>query len=87
MSTNDFSYREEKIKKIWEVVLGVEIFDHNINFFSIGGDSFLLLKLHDLFCEEISESVQLIDLFTYTTINSQYKFFEKMTYFEKENEH
>ncbi len=76
---SSFSKMEERIKKIWNEVLKIDITDPEENFFDYGGDSFLLLQLHNRICDEISALVQLIDLFEYTTIKKQAEFLNRLT--------
>lgn len=67
-----------KLSKCWEQVLEIEQYDYNTNFFDLGGDSFSLVTLHHMIGEEITNSIELIDLFTHTTINQQAKYIESM---------
>lgn len=83
---SSFSKMEERIKKIWNEVLKIDITDSEANFFDYGGDSFLLLQLHNRICSEISTVVQLIDLFEYTTIKKQEEFLNRLINGER-NEH
>lgn len=63
-----------KLASCWKQVLNFNEYDHNTNFFDLGGDSFSLVTLHHLISEKITESIELMDLFTHTTIRQQAKY-------------
>ncbi len=60
---------ETTIQKIWESVLGIPIDDLNINFFDLGGNSFLLNKVRAEIEKELSIKIELIQLFINTSIS------------------
>ncbi len=63
-----------RLAACWAQVLDAHEYDHNTNFFDLGGDSFSLVTLHHLISEKITESIELMDLFTHTTIRQQAKY-------------
>lgn len=60
--------REEEICEIWEDILKTEKIGRNENFFDLGGDSLMLIKVHFALQEKYDVSLQ--DLFEYQTIES-----------------
>lgn len=67
----DLNYLEKNLLHMWTEILDVENCDTSTNFFDLGGDSFLLLKLYYRIRNEIFANIQLVDLFTHTTIRQQ----------------
>ncbi|MBL4672045.1 MAG: amino acid adenylation domain-containing protein [Arenicella sp.] len=57
-----------KIADIWTDFLGVENFSTDDNFFDLGGDSLMLMRLHRRISDEILNTAQITDLFKYSTI-------------------
>ena len=72
----EFDSITSQLASLWTQVLDIRKYDHNTNFFDLGGDSFSLVTLHHLISEKISESIELMDLFTYTTIRQQAKYIQ-----------
>jgi short-subunit dehydrogenase len=66
------SYSEEEIiiSKIWREVLGYSEFDINDNFFDIGGDSVLIMKVHAMIEGVYPGKTVIADMFAYPTILS-----------------
>lgn len=60
---------EEKLTDIWQKVIEVDKVGINDNFFSIGGNSLLLVQVHSMIEELFPGRVSLTDLFTFTTIS------------------
>ncbi|MEE4562239.1 amino acid adenylation domain-containing protein [Paenibacillus polymyxa] len=60
---------QETIRRIWEGVLNINNIDLNDSFFDVGGNSILLLQLHNKI-EQHYSGIELMDYFKYTTINS-----------------
>lgn len=56
------------IRCIWADILNTADFDDTDSFFDVGGNSILLLQLHNR-VEEVYPGVQLMDYFKYTSIN------------------
>lgn len=67
-SDGEFTVLEKQISLIWAQVLGYEEFDVNDNFFDIGGDSLLILKVLSLVNAQVDAEVEAGDLFSYGTI-------------------
>ena len=61
---------EQLISTIWEELLGIEQIGIHDNFFSLGGDSFLLIQAKQKLQAELSRSIPSVDLFEYPTISS-----------------
>lgn len=68
----EVSYEELvlKLNAIWMDVLGYETVDFEANFFDIGGTSLSAVKLIRLINNEVSESFEVADLYSYPTITS-----------------
>ncbi len=60
---------EQYLFEIWSGNLGISDFSINDNFFEIGGNSFLLMKLHSQISDAYPE-VKITDFFKYTTIKA-----------------
>ncbi|BBC27205.1 type I polyketide synthase [Pseudanabaena sp. ABRG5-3] len=61
---------EQTISTIWEELLGIKQIGIHDNFFSLGGDSFLLIQAKQKLQTALSRSIPTVDLFEYPTINS-----------------
>jgi iturin family lipopeptide synthetase B len=64
-----FSATESTIKKAFEEILGVAVFDADKNFFDLGAHSLTIVRL----ANKLSDSgfkVDVVDVFQYTTIKS-----------------
>lgn len=59
------------VKEIWEKVLGRKNLPTTINFFDAGGDSIRILELYETLKPIAKTSFKMIDLFKYTTIETQ----------------
>jgi fengycin family lipopeptide synthetase D len=68
---------EEELLHIWQEVLHVEKIGMDDNLFDLGGNSILLLKLHSRINEKYPSTVNVVDLFNYTTIGKLAEFIEK----------
>lgn len=64
----------KQIKEIWQELLGFEEVGLDDNFFTIGGDSIMLIRLQSKFEEYFPGMVSITDLFAHTTISMQSKF-------------
>jgi amino acid adenylation domain-containing protein/non-ribosomal peptide synthase protein (TIGR01720 family) len=60
---------QREIARIWSEFLVVESISTDDNFFDLGGDSLMLMRVHRRICDEIAESVQITDLFKFSTIS------------------
>jgi hypothetical protein len=61
---------EKKVLAIWQNALGTLDIGVDDNFFDVGGNSFLLAKIHTELRATIAPDVPLMDLFEYPTIRS-----------------
>jgi acyl carrier protein len=60
---------EQIIARIWQEVLHVEKPGVNDNFFDLGGNSLLLVRVHSKLREAFGKEISLIEMFRYPTIN------------------
>lgn len=65
---------EKQIAAVWAEVLGFTEFNLEDNFFEIGGDSILLIKLHSLLEGHYPGQITATDLFAYPTITKLARF-------------
>jgi amino acid adenylation domain-containing protein len=66
---------EKKVAGIWSEVLGVERVSTRDNFFDLGGQSFLAIKVHNRLCRELGrEDIPLLKLFEFTTVEGMARF-------------
>ncbi|MCC6179261.1 MAG: SDR family oxidoreductase, partial [Chloroflexi bacterium] len=65
---------ETRIAEIWANILGLERVGIHDNFFDLGGDSLLLIRVHHALRQEFEHELSVVDLFQYPTVNalSQY---------------
>nr|WP_232243244.1 SDR family NAD(P)-dependent oxidoreductase [Paenibacillus sp. GSMTC-2017] len=63
-----YSEIEQAVTEAWKLVLGYEELDINANFFEIGGDSILIVKVHHYVDECFPDLTTIADLFSYPTI-------------------
>ena len=82
--TGSYSELEKKIASIWGLVLGYEEINVHDNFFDIGGDSILILKLSKLIQEHIDNEIEVADLFSYSTVAGLVDFIKEKN--KEENE-
>lgn len=61
---------EQIISTIWEELLGIKQIGMHDNFFSLGGDSFLLIQAKQKLQTALSNLIPTVDLFEYPTISS-----------------
>ncbi|AFY33179.1 non-ribosomal peptide synthetase [Calothrix sp. PCC 7507] len=61
---------ERTIATIWQQILKIEKVGIHDNFFDIGGDSLLMLKVHSQLSQIFAKDLSMLDLLKYTTINS-----------------
>jgi amino acid adenylation domain-containing protein len=59
---------EKSILSIWQQVLGFDDFGTQDSFFEIGGDSVMILKIHQHLCQQLNVSITVVDLFKYPKI-------------------
>jgi fengycin family lipopeptide synthetase D len=72
LSMNDYveasNAVEKKLVEIWREILGIETIGIHDNFFDLGGNSLLLVRMHSVIESIYKGKVEVTDLFTYTTI-------------------
>lgn len=61
---------ERTVLKIWQEVLRREDIGLRVNFFDLGGDSLLLVRVNVRLCRALGKEVQVNDLFRYPTVES-----------------
>lgn len=74
---------EKKLAKIWEDVLGIDKIGIYDEFFSLGGDSLLLIQLHNKLSESFSDDIAIVDLYKYNTVQLLAKKLMKVTEVEQ----
>ncbi|WP_088549662.1 non-ribosomal peptide synthetase [Paenibacillus aquistagni] len=62
------SETESKLRRVWQEVLGLSQVGIHEHFFDLGGNSILLMQLHAKLEKEYAFGIQIVDLFSYTTI-------------------
>ncbi|GMU95633.1 amino acid adenylation domain-containing protein [Ignavibacterium album] len=67
-SDAEIDFIEETLIKIWQEVLGTDLFSIEDNFFDIGGDSISVGRVQIKIKEYLSENISVVDLYTYPTI-------------------
>ncbi|WP_432409136.1 non-ribosomal peptide synthetase [Wukongibacter sp. M2B1] len=67
---------EEKLLKIWKETLGIDSINLRDNYFDIGGNSILLIRMYNLINREYPDKVTVSDLFSYSTISELAAFIE-----------
>ncbi|WP_103071072.1 non-ribosomal peptide synthetase [Aquimarina sediminis] len=68
---------EEELVTIWKEVLNTEVIGVQDNFFRIGGDSLLVVKLKQKLEKKFNAAINIVDFFNHRTIEEQSKLFEK----------
>lgn len=68
---------QKQMISIWKEVLGVNQIQLDENFFDIGGNSILLIQVHNMIEKYFPKKVKITDLFKYTTINTISEFIDK----------
>ncbi|PZR20935.1 MAG: hypothetical protein DI539_09395 [Flavobacterium psychrophilum] len=65
------SHLEQEIMKTWIALLNFDEISLNDNFFQLGGNSLLVIKLHDVLSKAYPGKINIADLFTHHTIEKQ----------------
>lgn len=65
---------EKRVARIWHEVLGVDRVGAQDNFFDLGGNSLLLMKLRARLAESIQREIPIVELFTHPTVRELAKF-------------
>jgi len=61
---------EKQITAVWQDVLGIDQVGVRDNFFDLGGNSLLLVRVHANLTEQFHDDLTLVDLFRYPTVES-----------------
>jgi amino acid adenylation domain-containing protein len=61
---------EQTITNIWQEVLNIQNIGTHDSFFDLGGNSFLIMKVHAKLQKKIKTTLTVVDLFRYPTIES-----------------
>ena len=67
---------EKRIAAIWQKAFGVENISVNENFFDLGGQSLLMLRVHQKLREELGTQLSIVQVFQHPTIASLAKALE-----------
>lgn len=68
---------ETQIARIWQQVLGLETVAIAQNFFELGGNSLLLIRLQNELETQLQRKLTVADLFKYPTISAQARYFSR----------
>ncbi|MBW9154630.1 SDR family NAD(P)-dependent oxidoreductase (plasmid) [Clostridium estertheticum] len=71
---NNIKEIDLKLAQIWGKVLGITEVDINDDFYDIGGDSILAIDLLRYLEREFKDFVNIVDIFTYSTIDKMSKY-------------
>ncbi|MEM8721055.1 MAG: amino acid adenylation domain-containing protein [Cyanobacteria bacterium P01_G01_bin.39] len=69
------SATERAIAEVWQDVLQVERVGLTDNFFDLGGQSLLMIRVHSQIKEKLDVDISLVDMFRYPTVASLAKYF------------
>lgn len=72
--SNSTTYFEKKISVIWKNLLKNNNFDLNSNFFDVGGNSLILVRLLILLKNDLNKELDVLTVLHYPTINSLAKY-------------
>jgi nonribosomal peptide synthetase DhbF len=61
---------ERTIADLWRQVLGVAGVQPDENFFDLGGDSVLMIRVHRMLCDALGTPVPILQLFQHPTIRA-----------------
>ena len=76
---NPVNKLEEELLELWQEVLSVETISILDNFFDLGGNSILLVKLYRKINERYPDVIELTDLFSKSKISEQAEFILQKT--------
>jgi len=71
------SVYEEKLAKIWSELLGIEKISRNDNFFNLGGDSLLAIRVVSLIRKNLKIEVPLKSIFKYLVLKDLAEFIDR----------
>ncbi len=69
------SEAERVLVGIWQEVLGVERISVNDNFFDVGGDSLLMMRIHGKLQRIFGKEMPVVEMFEHTTVSAMAKYF------------
>ena len=75
---------EKQMERIWSGILGIDELSVNANFFNLGGDSIIAIKLINAIRTEMNVQVEIADLFTQPTIRGMVNVVADAESFSKE---
>ncbi|WP_431973608.1 acyl carrier protein [Micromonospora haikouensis] len=61
----------EAISRVWSAVLGLDSVDPDLNFFEAGGQSILVLAVHEHLEQLVGRPIPIEDLFHHSTVRAQ----------------
>ncbi|MDM8557745.1 amino acid adenylation domain-containing protein [Candidatus Parabeggiatoa sp. HSG14] len=61
---------EQKIAMIWQKILHIKKIGIHDNFFDLGGNSLLLMQVHEQLTNALNQNIQIVTLFQYSTISA-----------------
>lgn len=85
-SRNQLTQEEKLVAEIWKDLLKRDEIDYDANFFDSGGHSLLLPQLQSRLNEISQNTISIIDLFRYTTINTQSKLINQSVSIESKSD-
>jgi amino acid adenylation domain-containing protein len=62
---------EHSVAEVWQAVLKVDQLGVDDSFFDLGGDSLLIVKLHEKLRDELGSRLSVVDLFVHHTVAAQ----------------
>ncbi len=69
---------ERKLAKIWQEKLSLADVFREDKFFEIGGDSLLLMRVHQTILAQVESTIKITDLFKYSTISALGKYIDSI---------
>lgn len=70
LTGNETSKMEERVKLIWEEILGISIASYEDNLFDLGGNSLSVFAISESIYERLGLKIKPVDIMTYSTIQS-----------------
>ncbi len=67
-ATQSLNATEQQLAELWKKVLSVDYVEVNSNFFELGGNSLLIIKLHALIKDQVAQDIPVAKLFQYASI-------------------
>jgi acyl-CoA synthetase (AMP-forming)/AMP-acid ligase II/acyl carrier protein len=69
-AADDGTNLEKEMASVWRQVLGAEYVGLDDNFFDIGGNSLLLVSVHNILQKRFDRRISIAELFAYTTVRA-----------------